>query len=121
MAKIDSPSVCTTMSEPNDEVFEFDPESFCQELPEKETTQWFSEDSRVLNFLASQLAFHFKKFYRRLIIVYLKQAQAESNSELLSFNFQDFEQDSEITEILNELTENIQIYRTLKGSKTRNG
>ncbi len=111
MAKIDSPSVCKTMSEPNDEVFEFDPESFCQELPEKETTQWFSEDSRVLNFVASQLAFHLKKFYKRLIKVYLKQAQAESNSELLSFNLQDFEQDSEITEILNELTENIQIYR----------
>ena len=99
------------MSEPNDEVFEFDPESFCQELLEKETAQWFSEDSRVLNFVASQLAFHLKKFYKRLIKVYLKHAQAESNPELLTFNLQDFEQDSELTEILNELTENIQIYR----------
>ena len=129
------------MPKQDDDIFEFDPTSFWKELPEKETAQGLSDDSKLLNWVESQLAFHlkefYKEFYKRLIKIYLKNIQEELKPELLSFTpileqkvdlakaegsldktkidqvLKDLEQDSEITKILNKVTKKLQIYRVI--------
>jgi DNA-binding transcriptional regulator YiaG len=55
--------------------------------PEKieETIQWLRDDSKFLNLVARQLAFHFIKLYEHLLKIRLKRTQGELDLELPPF------------------------------------